>query len=68
MLYQSKDDIVPSFEYDGPFSMLAQRIQVQQYQKIKTCLGRQWFNNHDSLLIRATTGFGVLKLMTAEEL
>jgi len=58
----------PSYEYDGPFSVLAQRIQVQQYQKMKTCFGRQWFNNHDSPLIRATRGLVFLKSMTADEL
>jgi glucosamine-6-phosphate deaminase len=58
----------PSYEYDGPFSVLAQKIQVQQYQKIKTCLGRQWFSNHDSPLIRATRGLVFLRSMTADEL
>lgn len=57
----------PSHEHDGPFSELAQKIQVQQYQKIKTCLGRQWFNDHSSPLIRATRGFVFLKEMTADE-
>ena len=57
----------PSYEHDGPFSELAQRIQVQQYQKIKTCLGREWFYNHSSPLIRATRGFVFLKEMEPEE-
>jgi glucosamine-6-phosphate deaminase len=58
----------PSYEYDGPFSVLAQKIQVQQYQRIKTCLGRQWFSNNDSPLTRATRGLVFLKSMTADEL
>lgn len=41
---------------DGPFSELAQRIQVEQYQKIKTCLSREWFYGHPSPLVRATRG------------
>ncbi|KPK38722.1 MAG: glucosamine-6-phosphate deaminase [Phycisphaerae bacterium SG8_4] len=57
----------PSYEYDGPFSELAQRIQVRQYRKIKTCLGREWFHNHPSGLIRATRGLVFLKEMTPEE-
>ena len=57
----------PSYEHDGPFPELAQRIQVQQYQKIKTCIGREWLNNHPSPLIRATRGFGFLKEMDPEE-
>lgn len=57
----------PSYEHDGPFSELAQRIQVEQYQKIKTCLGREWFYHHSSPLIRATRGFVFLKEMEPEE-
>lgn len=57
----------PSYAHDGPFSELAQRIQVQQYQVLKTCLGRDWFYNHKSPLIRATRGFVFLKEMELEE-
>ncbi|MHC4351666.1 MAG: glucosamine-6-phosphate deaminase [Planctomycetota bacterium] len=57
----------PSHEYDGPFSELAQHIQVGQYRKIKTCLGREWFYNHSSGLIRGTRGLAFLKEMTPEE-
>lgn len=62
-----KDASFPSYEYDGPFSELAQRIQVQQYRTIKTCLGREWFHNHPSGLIRGTRGLVFLKEMTPEE-
>lgn len=57
----------PSYEHDGPFSELAQRIQVDQYQKIKTCLGREWFHEHPSALIRATRGLVFLKEMDLAE-
>jgi len=57
----------PSHEHDGPFSELAQRIQVEQYGKIKTCLSREWFHNSPSGVIRATRGFVFLKEMTPEE-
>jgi glucosamine-6-phosphate deaminase len=62
-----KDASFPSHEYDGPFSQLAQRIQVEQYQKIKTCLGREWFYNHPNALIRATRGFVFLREMSPAE-
>lgn len=62
-----KDASFPSHEHDGPFSELAQQVQVSQYQKIKTCLGRGWFHNHDSALVRATRGFVFLKDMDADE-
>jgi glucosamine-6-phosphate deaminase len=62
-----KEASFPSYEHDGPFSELAQRIQVQQYQQLKTCLGREWFYNHPSPLIRATRGFVYLKEMKPDE-
>jgi len=62
-----KDASFPSHEHDGPFSVLAQQVQVQQYQMLKTCLGRQFFNEHPSPLIRATRGFVFLRKMALEE-
>ena len=57
----------PSYEHDGPFSELAQKIQVEQYQMIKTCLGREWFYEHESPLIRATRGLVFLKELSLSE-
>jgi len=62
-----KDASFPSYEHDGPFSQLAQRIQVEQYRRIKTCLGREWFHNHPSALIRATRGLVFLQEMSPDE-
>lgn len=62
-----KDASFPSYEYDGPFSELAQKIQVEQYQALKTCLGRSYFYEHESALIRATRGFVFIKQMELEE-
>jgi glucosamine-6-phosphate deaminase len=63
-----KEASFPSYEYDGPFCELAQKIQVEQYQMLKTCLGREFFYEHSSALIRATRGFVFLKRMSLEEL
>lgn len=57
----------PSYELDGPFCELAQKIQVEQYQMLKTCLGREWFTEHPSPLIRATRGLVFLRQMNLEE-
>ncbi|MCB0264976.1 MAG: glucosamine-6-phosphate deaminase [Calditrichaeota bacterium] len=57
----------PSYEHDGPFSELAQRIQVEQYQKMKICLGREWFYENASPLIRATRGLVFIKEMDLPE-
>lgn len=57
----------PSFEHDGPFCELAQRIQVEQYQAIKTCLGREWFTRHENGEFRATRGLVFLREMGVDE-
>ncbi len=57
----------PSYEYEGPFSELAQLIQVEQYRALKTCLGREFFYFHRAPLIRATRGFVFLRKMSLEE-
>lgn len=58
-----KEASFPSYEHDGPFCQLAQKIQVEQYEKIKTCLGREWFQEHKSALIRATRGLVFMQEM-----
>ena len=62
-----KDASFPSYEHDGPFPELAQRIQVQQYDMLQTCLGREFFYEHPSALIRATRGFAFLREMNLHE-
>lgn len=62
-----KDASFPSYEHDGPFSELAQKIQVEQYQTLKICLGREWFHENPSALIRATRGLVFLREMDLEE-
>ncbi len=57
----------PSFEYDGPFSGLAQKIQVEQYQTMKTLLGRDYFYQNSDSRIRSTRGFVFLKVMDLKE-
>lgn len=62
-----RDASFPSYEYDGPFSELAQRIQVEQYQRLKICLGREWFQEHPSALIWATRRLVFLKELSLAE-
>jgi glucosamine-6-phosphate deaminase len=66
-IVSQRDASFPSYEHDGPFSQLAQQIQVQQYQMLKTCLGREWFAEHPSPLIRGTRGFVFLREMNLDE-
>ncbi|TVR57721.1 MAG: glucosamine-6-phosphate deaminase, partial [Spirochaetaceae bacterium] len=62
-----KDASFPSYEHDGPFPELAQRIQVDQYDTLSTCLGRDFFYEHPSALIRATRGFVFIREMELDE-
>jgi len=57
----------PSYEYDGPFCNLAQKIMAEQYAVIKTSLGRDFFNMNSLPILRATHGFVFLRSMDAKE-
>jgi glucosamine-6-phosphate deaminase len=57
----------PSYEHDGPFSELAQRIQVGQYAMIKTCLGNDYFLKNSHPRLRAARGMIFLKEMNLKE-
>jgi glucosamine-6-phosphate deaminase len=53
----------PSYEHDGPFPELAQKIQVEQYAMIKTCLGKDFFLKHTHPRMRAARGLIFMKEM-----
>ena len=57
----------PSFEHDGPFSELAQKIQVEQYEMIKTCLGNDYFLKNSHPRLRAARGMIFLKELELAE-
>ena len=57
----------PSHEHDGPFSELAQKIQVEQYGIVKTCLGKDFFLKHSHPRLRAARGMIFLKEMSLPE-
>jgi len=62
-----KDASFPSWEYDGPFSRLAQRIQVEQYKIIRNCLGDKYFLNNPNKRIRSAKGMIFLKELELHE-
>jgi len=62
-----KDASFPSYEYDGPFSELAQKIMVEQYITVKTCLGRDFFYSNPIPRLRATRGMLYIKEFTLDE-
>ncbi|MCK5342296.1 MAG: glucosamine-6-phosphate deaminase, partial [Candidatus Heimdallarchaeota archaeon] len=44
----------PSPEYDGPFSLLAQKVQVEQYQMLNILLGQSFFYESPDSRTRST--------------
>ena len=57
----------PSAKFDGPFCDLAQKIMVEQYFKLKECLGDDYFYKNLSHLLRAAKGFCFLKVMSVDQ-
>ncbi|MBN2189551.1 MAG: 6-phosphogluconolactonase, partial [Chitinispirillaceae bacterium] len=57
----------PSYEHDGPFSELAQKILTEQYGMIKNCLGKDFFLRHTHPRLRAARGMIFLKEMRLQE-
>jgi len=57
----------PSYELDGKFSALAQRIWVEQLREIQMLMGKNYFYENNHPRIRASHGLLFLKEMTVEE-
>ena len=57
----------PSYEFDGLFSGLAQKIQVEQYNQMATVLGEDFFYQNPDSRIRSTRGLVYLKEMNLDE-
>ncbi len=57
----------PSYEHDGPFSELAQKIQVQQYSMVRTCLGKEFFQQNPHPRLRGARGMIFLTEMSLQQ-
>ena len=57
----------PSYEHDGPFSELAQQIQVEQYKYLETFLGSEFFQKNNHPRLRAARGMIYLREMDLDE-
>jgi glucosamine-6-phosphate deaminase len=57
----------PSFEYDGPFNQLAQKIWVSQFQDLISLLGAEAFYNHPNPMMRRAYGAIYIKEMSFDE-
>jgi glucosamine-6-phosphate deaminase len=62
-----KNASFPSWEYDGPFSALSQKLLAEQYRTVRLCLGRDFFLKHEVPRVRAAHGMVYLKELTIEE-
>lgn len=61
------DASFPSYELNGKFSDLAQKIWVEQLHEIQLLLGKNFFYQNSHPRIRASHGLLYLKEMTVEE-
>lgn len=57
----------PSYEYDGPFSELAQKIWVEQLKEIQLLLGKNFFYENSHPRIRAAHGLIYFREMNLQE-
>jgi len=57
----------PSYEFDGPFSDLSQKIWVDQFRRIQLILGKDFFYENESPKIRATHGMIFYSEMKMDE-
>lgn len=62
-----KNASFPSWEYDGPFNELAQKVQVENYNTIRACLGKDTFLQHEHPRIRSAKGCAFIKELSLEE-
>lgn len=57
----------PSYQLDGKFSDVAQRVWVDQHKQIQFLLGKNFFYENDSALLRATHGMIYLHELNVEQ-
>ncbi|MDZ7370869.1 MAG: 6-phosphogluconolactonase [candidate division KSB1 bacterium] len=61
------DASFPSYELDGPFSKLVQKIWSEQFYAVKVCMGDDYFNENRHPRVRACHGLCFLKKMSVNE-
>jgi glucosamine-6-phosphate deaminase len=57
----------PSYEYDGTFSELAQKIWVKQHKNLTTLMGEDYFYDSENPMKRRSYGAIYIKAMTYKE-
>jgi len=56
----------PSYQLDGKFSQLTQRVWVEQLKQIQFLLGKNFFYQHERPLVRATHGLIYFRELTVD--
>ena len=74
MLFRSEDCYLsqvnasfPSYQLDGKFSELTQKVWMEQHKQIQFLLGKNFFYENNSPLLRATHGLIYLREMNADQ-
>ena len=62
-----KEASFPSYDYDGPFSKLSQKIWVEQHRDLQLILGRDYWYRNKNPHLRAVHGAVYLKEMNVED-
>ncbi len=57
----------PSYQLDGKFSQLTQRVWVEQLKQIQFLLGKNFFYQHDKPLVRATHGLVYIRELSVDQ-
>ena len=57
----------PSYQHDGQFSELTQRIWLEQHKQIQFLLGKNFFYQNESPLLRATHGMVFIRKLKVNE-
>lgn len=57
----------PSYQLDGKFSHLTQRVWVEQLKQIQLLLGKNFFYQHEKPLVRATHGLIYFRELTVDQ-
>ena len=66
--YLSQQDAsFPSYELDGPFCDLTQKVWVEQHELMELVLGRNFWYEHEHTQLRATHGLVFLKEMSVDQ-
>jgi glucosamine-6-phosphate deaminase len=57
----------PSYQLDGKFSELTQRVWMEQHKQIQLLLGKNYFYENESPLLRATHGLIYMRELNVQE-